>query len=140
MLLDESEQKLFRVSSHGISEACLEKGPVFADPRECALLTGKVELVADFQNDDRVQYPQAAAAEGIVSMMSIPVKYRNTAIGLIRIYHDKPLNLHPDDVDSLCVMGCQLGVVIEANGLKNFVDQIKMAIDSCPYFQKAQLG
>lgn len=132
MLLDEIEQELFRVSSHGISEAYLEKGPVFADPKKCSLYTGNVEVVEDFQNDDRVQYPEAAAEEGSSSMMSIPIKYRNTPIGIIRIYHGEPLRLHPEDIDSLRVMGCQLGVVIEANGLKNFVDQVKMAIDSLP--------
>ncbi len=132
MLLDEIEQKLFRVSSHGISDAYLEKGPVFADPQKSALSTGRVELVEDFQNDARVQYPEAAVAEGIVSMMSIPVKYRQTAIGLIRMYHEKPLELHADDIESLSVMACQLGVIIEANGLKNFVDQVKIAIDSLP--------
>ncbi|MFW6333984.1 MAG: GAF domain-containing protein [Desulfosalsimonas sp.] len=132
MLLDEVEQELSRVSSYGISEAYLEKGPVFADPKMCALYTGNVEVVEDFQNDERVQYPAAAAAEGIVSMMSIPIKYRNTTIGLIRIYHSDRLELHAEDVDSLVVMGCQLGVVIEANGLKNFVEHIKMAIDNLP--------
>lgn len=132
MLLDEVEQALFRVSSYGISEAYLDKGPVFCDPKMCAIYTGNVEVVEDFQNDERVQYPAAAAEEGIASMMSIPIKYKHTNIGLIRIYHSERLELHPDDLDSLCVMGCQLGVVIEANGLKNFVEQIKIAIDSLP--------
>ncbi|MFP4194012.1 MAG: GAF domain-containing protein [Desulfobacterales bacterium] len=132
MLLDEIEQTMFRVSSYGISEAYLEKGRVFADPKMCAIYTGNVEIVEDFQNDERVQYPEAAAEEGISSMMSIPIKYRRTNIGLIRIYHSERLELHPDDQDSLYVMGCQLGVVIEANGLRNFVEQIKVAIDSLP--------
>lgn len=132
MILDEIEQELFRVSSHGISEAYVEKGPVFADPKKCAFYTGKVEVVEDFQSDERVQYPEAAAREGIVSMMSIPIKYHNINTGLIRIYHSDRLCMHDEDVDSLKVMACQLGVVIEANGLRNFVEQIKMAIDNLP--------
>lgn len=132
MILDETEKQMFRVSSYGVSEAYLEKGPVFADPEKCALHTGKPEVILDFQNDDRVQYPESAAREGIVSMMSIPIKFRTSVIGVIRIYHEQPLNLHQEDVDSLCVLANQLGVVIECNGLKNFVDQIKMSIDSLP--------
>lgn len=132
MILDELEKQLFRVSSYGISEAYLEKGPVFANPKLCALYTGKPEVVLDFQNDDRVQYPESAAKEGIVSMMSIPIKFRTTVIGVIRIYHEAPLNLNEEDIDSLCVMANQLGVVIECNGLKNFVEHIKIAIENLP--------
>ncbi len=132
MLLDEVEQQLIRVSSYGISEAYLEKGPVFADPKKCALHTGKMEIVFDFNNDPRVQYPEAAAEEGIVSMISIPVKFRHTVIGLMRIYHGQPLNLNPEDIDSLGVLSCQLGMVIECNGLRNFVDHVKVIMDNLP--------
>ncbi len=132
MVLDEIENQLFRVSNYGISEAYLEKGPVFADPEKCALFTGKPELVSDFQDDPRVQYPEAAAEEGIVSMISIPIKFRTNTIGIIRIYHSASLNLHEDDVDSLCVLAAQLGMIIETNGLRNFIEQIKVAIESLP--------
>ncbi len=132
MILDELENQLFRVSSYGISEAYLEKGPVFADPAKCALYTGNPEVVLDFQNDSRVQYPESAAKEGICSMMSIPIKFRTSIIGVIRIYHEAPLNLHEEDINSLCVMANLLGVVIQCNGLKNFVDQIKVAIENLP--------
>lgn len=132
MVLDETENQLFRVCSYGISEEYLGKGPVFADRNDLALYTGKPELVKDFRKDPSVQYPDAAAREGIVSMLSIPIKSRTTPIGIIRIYHNAPLDLNEEDVDSLCILAAQLGVVIEANGLRNFVDQIKMAIESLP--------
>jgi LytS/YehU family sensor histidine kinase len=52
--------------------------------------------------DDRVQYPESAAEEGIVSMLSIPIKFRQVVIGVIRIYDDKPVNINEEDVESLC--------------------------------------
>ncbi len=132
MLLDEIEDQLFRVSSYGISEEYLNKGPLFADREYCSIKSGKVEVVSDVQHDSRILYPEAAAAEGIVSLMSVPIMYRGRPIGIIRIYHDQPIQFHEEDADSLCVLANQLGVVIENNGLKNFVDQIRMAIDSLP--------
>lgn len=132
MLLDEIDQQLFRVSSYGISEAYVEKGPVCVDDTQDAMCTGKPEYVHDFNSDPRVQYPESAAAEGIVSMLSIPVKFRESVIGLIRIYNDQAINLNPEDVESLCVLAAQLGMVIECNGLKNFVEHIKMSIDTLP--------
>jgi transcriptional regulator with GAF, ATPase, and Fis domain len=132
MILDEVENQLFRVSNYGISENYLNKGPVFADQKYRSLATGKVEIINDMQHDQRIQYPDAAKEEGIVSLMAIPIKYRRNTIGEMRLYFGQPVKMHEDDIESLCVLSNQLGVVIENNGLKNFVDQIKMAIDSLP--------
>ncbi len=132
MVLDELENQLFRVSSYGISEEYLNKGPVFMDDTNCSIHTGNVECVNDMQHDSRIQYPEAARKEGIVSLMAIPIRFRQTVIGVIRIYHDQPLHLHEDDISSLCILGNQLGLVIEVNGLKHFVDHIKTAINSIP--------
>jgi signal transduction protein with GAF and PtsI domain len=131
-ILDPIEQQLFRVSSYGISDEYLSKGPVFIDDKYCSFGTGKVELVEDMQHDNRIQYPEAAKKEEIVSMMAIPIKYRTSVIGVFRIYHSQVLNLHESDVDSLCVLGNQLGLVIENNGLKNFVDHVNMAFEQLP--------
>ncbi len=73
MLLDERENQLFHVGSYGISEEYLHKGPVFADQMLTAIYTGKPVFVEDMQHDPRVQYPDAAAKEGIVSMQSVPI-------------------------------------------------------------------
>ena len=89
-------------------------------------------FVENMQDDSRVQYPGAAAKEGIVSMLSIPIKCRKTIIGILRIYHGEPWILHEEDVDSLCVLTELLGLVIENNGLKNFLDQVKVALESLP--------
>ena len=132
LLLDQIEQQLFRVSSYGISDEYLNKGPLFVDDKYCALGTGKVEMIKDILNDDRIQYPDAAKKEGIASMMGIPIKYRSWVIGVIRIYDGEVLDFHESDVDSLCVLGNQLGLVIENNGLKNFVDHVNMAFEQLP--------
>ncbi|MEZ4602810.1 MAG: GAF domain-containing protein [Desulfobacterales bacterium] len=130
--MDQIEQQLFRVSSYGISDEYLNKGPLFVDDKYCALGTGKVEMIKDILNDDRIQYPDAAKKEGIASMMGIPIKYRSWVIGVIRIYDGEVLDFHESDVDSLCVLGNQLGLVIENNGLKNFVDHVNMAFEQLP--------
>jgi GAF domain-containing protein len=132
MLLDEIGHQLFRVSSYGISESYQEKGPVCADPKQSPFCTGLPEYVHNLKEDKRVQYPESAAKEGIVSMLSIPVKFRQVVIGVIRIYDDKPIDINEEDVESLCVMAAQLGMVIECNGLMNFVEHVKTSIESLP--------
>ncbi|RLC32330.1 MAG: GAF domain-containing protein [Deltaproteobacteria bacterium] len=132
LLLDETENQLFHVRSQGVSEEYLKKGAIPVDNKYCAFITGEPILIEDLQNDPRIQYPEAAAREGFVSMFSFPIKARGATVGLIRIYHDKPWKLHKEDVDSFCVLAEHLGLVIELNGLKNFVDKIRAAVDGLP--------
>ena len=102
------------------------------DDKHCAIRKGEPVFVENMQNDPRVQYPEAATNEGIVSMLSIPIKYHETIIGLIRIYHAKPRLIHDEDINTLSVMAEQLGLVIENNGLKNFLDGVKGALENLP--------
>ncbi|MGD8713183.1 MAG: GAF domain-containing protein [Desulfobacterales bacterium] len=132
MLLDERDRQLYHVSNYGISEEYLNKGPIFLNEKYSAMHKGEPVFVEDMQNDHRVQYPEAAAKEGIVSMLSIPIKCRKAVIGVLRIYYDTPIRIHDEDIDTLCVMSEHLGLVIENNGLKNFLEGVKTALESLP--------
>jgi signal transduction protein with GAF and PtsI domain len=132
MLLDEHEKQLFTVSSYGVSEEYLQKGPLFVDDKYSALITGKPVFIPDMQSEPTIQYPEAAKAEGIVSMLSIPIKYRKAVLGVIRIYMGETRTIHEEDIDSLRVIGVNLGLVIQINGLTNFLDKVKIAMDSLP--------
>jgi signal transduction protein with GAF and PtsI domain len=132
MLLDERDNQLHTVSSYGLSENYLYKGPVLMDEKHCAICKGEPVLVEDMQNDPRVQYPEAAANEGIVSMLSIPIKCRESVIGVIRIYNNEYMVIHDEDIETLCVMSEHLGLVIENSGLRNFLDGVRIALESLP--------
>jgi transcriptional regulator with GAF, ATPase, and Fis domain len=132
LLFDERENQLFRVSSYGISEDYLTKGPIFADNKQSAFAKGEPVFVQDMQKDSRVQYPEAAKKEGIVSMLSIPIKFRKAIIGIIRIYHSDPWELEEDDLDSFCLLSEHLGLAIEYNGLKNFLEHVKLGMGNLP--------
>jgi hypothetical protein len=41
-------------------------------------------------------------------------------------------NIHEEDIDSLRVIGVNLGLVIEINGLNNFLEKVRIAMDSLP--------
>ena len=132
MVFDDREKQLFRVGSYGISESYLSKGPVFFDEKHSSFVTGEPALVEDMQKDPRVQYPEAAAKEDIVSMISVPIKCREAVIGIIRMYHSQPLTLHKEDLDSIGVLAIHLGLVIESNGIKNFLEGVKVAMENLP--------
>jgi signal transduction protein with GAF and PtsI domain len=132
MLLDEREKQLFHINSYGLSDEYLRKGPVIVDEKFCAFCVGEPIFIKNMMDDSRVQYPKAAQKEGIISMLSVPIKYRQDVIGIIRIYRTNSSPYHEEDVDSLWVLGEQLGLVIEINGLRNFLDSVKMALENLP--------
>jgi signal transduction protein with GAF and PtsI domain len=132
MLLDERDNQLYHISSYGLSEEYLSKGQILMDDKHFAIRKDEPVFVENMQDDPRVQYPEAATNEGIVSMLSIPIKYHESIIGLIRIYYGEPRLIHDEDVNTLCVMAEHLGLVIENNGLKNFLDSVKSALENLP--------
>lgn len=140
MLYDEREKQLFHVGSYGVSEAYLNKGPVFYDEKQTAFCGGKPVFIDDLHRDPRVQYPSEAIVEGITSMASFPIKCREATIGVLRIYHSAVIRFHADDIDSIRVLGHLLGLVTENHGLKNFLDRVKSAMGSLPLRMLNGLG
>jgi len=132
MLFDESENQLFAVSSYGISEDYLLKGPILVDNKYSAFVKGEPTFIEDIIKDPRVHYPDAAEKEGILSMLSIPILFHGESIGVIRIYHKELRRYNEDDIDAFKILAEHLGLVIEYNGLRNFLDKIQMAVDSLP--------
>ncbi len=132
MLLDERERQFFRISSYGISQEYLDKGPLFVDDKFRVFMEGKPVFVKDVTKDPRIQYPEAAVKEGIASILTVPIKFRAVVTGILRIYSGERWELHEDDLDSFCVIGEQIGLLLEYNGLNNFFEMVKAGIDGLP--------
>ena len=50
----------------------------------------------------------------------------------MRMYHSDRILLHDDDIESILVLCRQLGLAIEYNGLRNFLDMLKGAMGNLP--------
>lgn len=132
LLYDESEKELFRVSSYGLSESYLNKGAMTLDEEYLEFKNGQAIYYEDLNSNSRIRYAKNAADEGISSILSVPIKYRDNVIGLLKVYHSEKMDLDPDDLESLTVLTQQLGVVIELNGMNNFVSRLKALMDQLP--------
>jgi len=84
--LDSQKEYLITVGSHGLSDLYLRKGPLDARKSLPDILDGEVVFIADATKDERVQYPQIAQAQGISSILGVPILKKGEAIGEIRIY------------------------------------------------------
>jgi len=114
MLLDEKHKTLEVVSTCGLSEAFLRKGPIGADGViEDTLLKGKYYVIPEVATDPRIQYPDACKEEGIVSICTFPVIARNQIIGVLRLYTHSRRDFSDDEVEFIEALAEQSGIAID---------------------------
>lgn len=84
-VLSRDQRKLEHFASYGLSEAFLNKGPVDAEKSVAEALQGVTVMVEDCGSDPRIQYPDNHTGEGIVSLLTVPLRARGQVIGVMRL-------------------------------------------------------
>lgn len=110
-LLDEDKQELKLVASYGLSEKYLNKGPISAD-RIHKVLKHRFELIEDINTND-VDYFEERKAEGIVTMLHLPISVKDDVIGLLGIYSDEKRWVEEEDVELVSAIAKQCGLAIQ---------------------------
>lgn len=87
-LLDEESGELVIKAVCNLSEEYLSKGPVMLheSPIDGEAFAGRTVYISDAAGDPRLRYPANARREGIVSGLCVPMTYRGTTVGVIRVY------------------------------------------------------
>ncbi|MGE5235223.1 MAG: GAF domain-containing protein [Acidobacteriota bacterium] len=84
-LLSRDQKILEHVASFGLSDTFLNKGPVEAERSVAEALEGRSVAVVDCATDPRIQYRDAMVAEGIASMLTVPLRARGQVVGVMRL-------------------------------------------------------
>jgi GAF domain-containing protein len=84
-VLSRDQRILEHLAAFGLSERFVEKGPVDAEKSVTEALKGQVVMVEDCANDTRIQFPKEHVAEGIVSVLTVPLSARGNVIGVMRL-------------------------------------------------------
>jgi len=112
-LLDEEQKQLNMRSTYGLSDDYRDKGPVTRhDPVIKAAFEGDAVVIDNMQDDERVKYPQAAMDEGLVSQLTVSMKFRKTRIGVLRLYSPKAKAFDEDAVAIARLVASQCAVAI----------------------------
>lgn len=114
-LLDKESGELRPVTMHGLSEEYLNKGMVSREssPLDRRVLDGEAVQVLDVRNDPNFQYPEAAEAEGLRSVLSVPLSSKEEPLGVIRIYARTRRTFRQREIDLLTAFAHQAAVAIE---------------------------
>ena len=123
-LLDEEAGDLIMRSSYGLSDEYQSKGPVSKDdPVIEQAFAGEAVVLDDMRVDDRVRYKEATLREGLVSQLTVAMKFRRKAIGVLRLYSPKPRQFYEDDIALARVVASQCAVAI--TNAKLYAEAIK---------------
>ena len=110
MLLTPDRQELIHSVACGLSDWYVRKGPVKVDAAIAQALEAKPVAILDATTDRRVQYKEQAKKEGVVSLLSLPLKRRGQVIGIVRVYTAKPRQFPDNEIDFFSALA-NLGAV-----------------------------
>lgn len=138
-LIDSDNDELVIKAVHNLSPGYLAKGPVRLSRAEIdrvALSPTGYEFVRNMATDPRVQYPQEAGREGIVSMLSVGMRYQGKAIGVLRLYTAQEQNFSQLRIAMMKSVAAQAAAAIENTRLLDesiqaeaLEKQVRMAAD-----------
>lgn len=132
-LLNRKTEELEVAASFGLSEEYINKGPVSAMRSIALSLEEGPIAIYDVSDDPRIQYPEEAKKEGIVSILSVPMVAGGRLIGALRIYTSEPWEFTLEDVNFVQGMAQMTGMAIEMarqyKGLKDSIEILKTMRD-----------
>lgn len=115
-LIDQESDELVIRAVHNLSAAYLNKGKIRLSQAEIdrvALSPKGHEYVRNMATDPRVLFPQESIQEGVVSMLSIGMRYKGKPIGVLRLYTSQEQTFTQLQVDVLKAVAAQAAAAIE---------------------------
>lgn len=115
-LVDAEKDELVIKAVYNLSKEYLSKGPVRLSSSlidNVALSARGFEYVRDMQTDPRTLYPDEAKREGIVSFLSVGMRYKGKSIGVIRVYTEEEQTFTQLQIGLLKAVASQAAAAIE---------------------------
>jgi len=116
-LFDEKKEFFTPVVQKGLSENYFHASPVKAMGIVKAIEKEGHLVFKDATTDPRLEHHEAKKAEGIASLISVPVRMKNRTIGILSLYTANQRDFGERDIAFLCALADQGGVAIHNNRL-----------------------
>lgn len=111
-LIDARDNQLQLVASWGLSQEYLTKGPLVADRSIPETLQGKTVFIHHAFTDPRIQYRDELRAEGLHSILSVPVVAHSGAIGVLRLFTAEPREFTAEEIEFASALAEMGGLAI----------------------------
>ena len=140
MLLDEKSQELRIVSSQSLDPGYRGKPPVklHGSLSGKTILTKKPLQVKDVRRETSYQYRDLAIKQGLVSLLSVPMLYKDKALGLINIYRSTEHIFSNDEISFAQSVANQCAAAIENTRLLSEKLAAQEALESRKLVERAK--
>lgn len=125
-LQDKSRDIFVPTAQKGLSEAYLHANPLKAKAVVGALEKQGYLAFPDATSDPRLENHDAKKAEGIASLLTVPVTVKNRTIGVLSLYTAVRREFEIDEIDFLRALAEQGGMAIENNRLLKRIEKNAM--------------
>lgn len=125
-LSDEEENVFVPVAQKGLSDNYLHASPMRARKLVDEILKRGYLAFHDAATDPRLENLEAKKAEGIASILSVPVMVKDQAIGVLSLYAGEPRDFSQDEIDFLRALADQGGIAIAQARLFERINQNSM--------------
>ncbi|MFV0435991.1 MAG: GAF domain-containing protein [Desulfopila sp.] len=112
-LLDPATNRLELLAAHGLSQRYLSRGSISREDSSFTALAGEPVAIYDATSDPRVTYHAEIAAEGIKSILAIPISNELEVIGVLRLLADRHHNFSPGEINFAVTAAAESGIAIE---------------------------
>lgn len=119
MLLDEKKQELVIKATQSLSEQYRTKAPIkVGESVSGRAVQQKVPIiVSDVTREKGYKYPEVAKAEGLRSLISVPMMIKNRVIGVLNCYTSAEHEFGKEEIQLLVGVANQAAVAIENTNL-----------------------
>ncbi|MBW2503345.1 MAG: GAF domain-containing protein [Deltaproteobacteria bacterium] len=141
LLIDDQDKSFKLASSCGLSSTYLRKGTLSVDLSIPEVMTGKPVYIKDAYLDQRIQYPEAMRAEGINTILSVPMIVDGTVQGLLRLYTAEVRDYGPIDIEFVSALAEMGGLaIVNAQRLHQKGDKLKCLFEEMGIDQLSETG
>ena len=122
-LADEKKDVFVAVAHKGLSKSYFHAEPMTAKKVVASVLKGGHLSIRDATTDTRLENLEAKKAEGIASILVVPVMVKNKAIGVLSLYTASPRDFSKDEINFLSALADQGGMAIANSRLFERINQ-----------------
>lgn len=112
-LIDSSRGKLELKAAYGLSQSYLERGPLDEELATYYLIKGDPVVIPDAKVDVHTLYHKEADAEGIASVLAVPILFQDETIGILRLLTAEVRDFSSAEINFALVVAEQGGVAIQ---------------------------
>lgn len=140
MLLDKKGQELVIKATQSLSEDYRKKPNIKVD----ASISGEVIktkrpiMVEDVCQEAKYSYRELAKKEKLTSMIAVPMKVKDRAIGVINVYTQEPHSFTQEEVNVLQMVANQAAVAVENTNLMEEALKAKEALETRKLVERAK--